>query len=343
VIAPVIGLLVVLVITAIVWVRVSKARSADKSVETYERALGVLGEVSKRTESTGFRILPHDETGRPHVGMRTDHAGGEAPAGRRDVRSRGQGPLASSRLPPAGEPKLRFSLPGRRSEEAPAVNQQTGGQERDDLEAGALQGAVLPAASDADAQARARARGRVPGSAATSGRVAAYKSQADRRRQLMARRAATGTVAVVAVVAVVVAAISLSGGGGHHATGTTTTVRRGSGGRTTTTTTTLATTLAPTSVSPSGVSFAVGSGGYTLAFQATGGACWVGIENSTAGPWLFSETLHAGQSATYKGSGALIMRLGAPAYLGLTVNGLVAELPSGVTQSYDVEFTPAAG
>ena len=111
----------------------------------------------------------------------------------------------------------------------------------------------------------------------------------------------------------------------------------------TTTTTTLPTSLEPTSVSSSNVAFTVPSGNYTLAFQAAGGACWVGIEHTTAGPWLFAETLSAGQSATYKGSGALVMTLGAPGYIGLTVNGLVADLPKGVGRPYNVELTPAAG
>jgi type II secretory pathway pseudopilin PulG len=74
-IVVVIVVLAVLVIAAIVWARVSAARSENKSVETYEHALGVLGEVAKRTESTGFRIVPHEETGRPHVGRRIDPAG----------------------------------------------------------------------------------------------------------------------------------------------------------------------------------------------------------------------------------------------------------------------------
>jgi len=166
----------------------------------------------------------------------------------------------------------------------------------------------------------------------------------------MVRRAAAGAAVAVAVVAVVVAAISLSSGGGRRATlptTTTTTVRSGSGGRTTTsTTTTLPTSLKPTSVSQSNIAFTVPSGSYTLAFQAVGGACWVGVEHTTAGPsgpWLFAETLTAGQSATYEGSGALVMRLGAPAHIGFTVNGLVAEIPSGITQPYNVEFTPASG
>jgi hypothetical protein len=338
VVALVIVVLAVLVVAAIVWARVVSARSATKSVETYERALGVLGEVSKRTESTGFRILPHEETGRPHVGRRIDEAGGEAPVAQRDARSPGQGQLASSRLPPAGVPKLRFSGPNRPPGRGPAADQQTGGPEHDDQEA--------PAPPDASARARAtHARARVPNAAEARARGEAYKSPADRHRQVLVRRAATGATAAVAIAAVVAAAISLSGGGGRHATPPTSTTRIGGGGHatSTTTTTTLPTSLEPTSVSSSNVAFTVPSGNYTLAFQAAGGACWVGIEHTTAGPWLFAETLSAGQSATYKGSGALVMTLGAPGYIGLTVNGLVADLPKGVGRPYNVELTPAAG
>jgi hypothetical protein len=345
VITLVIAVLAVLVVAAIVWTRVASARSAAKSVETYERALGALGEVSKRTESTGFRILPHEETGRPHVGRPIDEAGGEAPTAHRDVPTPGQGQLSSSRLAPAGEPKLRFSGPNWVPGRVPAAHQQTGDQERDGQEAG------LPADAGTVAGARVRsplAGARVPGTAEARARGQAYKSPAERHRQVMVRRAAAGAATAVAVVAAVAAAISLSSGGGRRATlPTTTTVHSGGGGRTTTsTTTTLPTSLKPTSVTRSNIAFTVPSGSYTLAFQAAGGACWVGVEHTTAGPsgpWLFAETLTAGQSATYKGSGALVMTLGAPAHIGFTVNGLAAEIPSGITQPYNVELTPASG
>ncbi|MGD0873890.1 MAG: RodZ domain-containing protein [Acidimicrobiales bacterium] len=336
--AIVVVVLAVLVVTAIVWARVTSARSATKSVETYERALGVLGEVSKRTESTGFRILPHEETGRPHVGRRIDETGGEAPAARSAVRLPGKGQLASSRLPPAGEPKLRLSAPNRMPGHGPVADHQDGVDQEADL-------------SDTGPGTTAGARGsharpRVPGTAEARARSDAYRSPADRHRQVMVRRAATGTAAAVAVVAVVAAVISLSGGGGSGGKLTTTTTRRGGGGRTTTTTfttTTLPTSLKPTSVSPSNIAFSVPSGTYTLAFQASTGACWVGIEHTRAGPWLFAQTLDAGQSATYAASGALVVILGAPRFIGITVNGLAAELPSGISQPYNVELTPAEG
>jgi len=336
VIVVVIGVLAVLVIAAIIWARVSAARSENKSVETYEHALDVLGEVSKRTESTGFRILPHDETGRPHVGKRIDPTGEEATEGGSEVRPRSQGALASRRLPPAGEPKLRFSEPTHPGRARPGEDEGTA----DDEVAGAA-----PAVAGAGTYLGS-ARSLLPGTVHGQPRVT-YESAAERHRQVMARRAATGVAAAVAIAAVIVAAVYLSSGGtgGHAGLPSTTTTLRHSGGDGTTTSTaphkttatTLPTSLKPTSLSP--VTFTVPSRSYTLAFQATGGPCWVGIETSIAGPWLFSETLSTGQSATYKGSGTLQVRLGAPAYFYLTVNGLKVELPS-LTQAYSFDLVP---
>jgi len=341
VIVIVLVVLVVLVLAAVVWARVSAVRSEKRSVETYERALGVLGEVSKRTESTGFRILPHEQTGRPHVGTPVDEGGEEAPHGRTEASQPPQGPLVSSRLPPAGQPKLRFSVPV-----PPPV-------EGEDARAGAdgrgdaAPSSRRPQGAGGDREARPPAFRR-SGAAAGGNLRGTHQSGAARRRQVLARRAATGGAAAVAVVAVVIAAISLTGGGGHRPRkSTATTEHRGGSGRTTTTSTatTLPSTLKPTSVTATDVSFTAPSGQYTLAFTATGGACWIGIETSAgaAGPWRFAETLSAGQSATYAASGALVVRLGAPAYIGLQVNGLPAELPSGQQQAYNVDFTPATG
>ena len=345
-IAVVIIVLAVLVVAAIVWARVSAARSENRSVETYEHALGVLGEVSKRTEHHGFRILSHEETGRPHVGRRIDPAGGETTEEREDAGMRAQGQLVSRRLPPAGEPKLRVSRPaGAAGAPAPGEDEAAqvhAGDEAATGETGAPPGAGAPA----------RVSPAPPRSPAPSPRPGVYRSEFDRRRQVLARRAATGLAAAAAVVAVIVAALYLSGGGnGHHgATGssTTTTLKRGGGqtttstsqGGRTTTTTTLSNALRPTSTSP--LSFTVPTRDYTMVFQASGGRCWVGIEHATTGPWLFAQTMAAGQSATFKGSGKLVVTLGAPAHFSLTVNGLVAELPRGVTQVYSFYLTPPA-
>ncbi len=292
----VIVVLAVLVVGAIVWARVVSARSATKSVETYERALGVLGEVSRRTESTGFRILPHEEAGRPHVGRRIDEAGGEVPTARRDLRTPGEGQLSSSRLPPAGEPKLRFSAPNRPPGRAPEEDQRTGDQERAEQEAGALRrraGAAgwcrRPCACHTRPRTGAR-HGR--GSCSWAGIQVTSRSPSSGDGATGHDRYGSGF-----------------GGGGNRCRRDLLEQRRwasrgapdddGSHRRWRTyhdhhlPTTTLPTSLKPTSVSRSGVAFTVLSGSYTLAFQATGGGCWVGIEHTAAGPWLFAETLES--------------------------------------------------
>lgn len=324
-IAVVIGVLAVLVVAAIIWARMGASRAENRSVETYERALGVLGEVSKRTESTGFRILPHEETGRAHVAKRPEP---EATAAEKKEAALEQTrPLASRRLPPAGEPKLRVSGPSRPAAPRPRP---------DETEAA---GVAAP-----DPVQRALA-----GAAEARARQTAYRSASDHRRQVVTRRVATGATAAVALAALAVAGLYLSGGEGGappKRSGTTTTLRRGGSGAGTTSTTstsptststTLANSVSPVSLSP--VTFRVPAGVYTLGFQVTGGDCWVGVERSSAGPWLFNQTLSSGQSASYKGSGTLMVTLGAPVHFTMTLNGLSAELPR-TTQVYTFDLVP---
>lgn len=64
----VVGGLIVVVILVVVWLRFSAARSDRRSMETYGHALGVLGDVAKRTgPSPSVRVLPRGEPGRAHV------------------------------------------------------------------------------------------------------------------------------------------------------------------------------------------------------------------------------------------------------------------------------------
>jgi len=50
-----------------------------QSVETYERGIGALDRSRSVPSQPRFRILPHEEAGRPHVGRRIDQAGGRRP------------------------------------------------------------------------------------------------------------------------------------------------------------------------------------------------------------------------------------------------------------------------
>jgi hypothetical protein len=49
------------------------------------------------------------------------------------------------------------------------------------------------------------------------------------------------------------------------------------------------------------------------------------------------KTLGAGETSTYSASGPVVVRLGAPGYLTLSLNGTPVELPH-TSQPYDVAF-----
>jgi hypothetical protein len=77
-----------------------------------------------------------------------------------------------------------------------------------------------------------------------------------------------------------------------------------------------------------------------MTFQATA-PCWVGIQQTAGGPWVWEETVQAGQQATYHASGPILVRLGAPTQVSITLDGVSVQLPSSNTQAYDLTFTPA--
>jgi hypothetical protein len=159
-------------------------------------------------------------------------------------------------------------------------------------------------------------------------------------------------MAVIFVAAVVVAGVQLAGGGNPSRTSaTTTTVHTGGRGggtgttstttsSTTPTTTTLA-TIVPLTTSASDVSYRAPATSYTLAFQASG-PCWVGIQQTAGGPWVWEETVQAGQQATYSASGAVVVRLGSPTMIKIAVDGITVQLPPSNVQAYNLSFSPSA-
>ena len=109
---------------------------------------------------------------------------------------------------------------------------------------------------------------------------------------------------------------------------------------TTTTTTTTPSEISPVSSSATEVGFVAPKGSYTVEMTDAGGPCWVGISQTTQGAYLWEETLESGGTATYNASGPLVVRIGAPQYLGVSVNGVPLRLP-GYVQPYDVMFNPS--
>ncbi|MGH9297612.1 MAG: RodZ domain-containing protein [Acidimicrobiales bacterium] len=105
-------------------------------------------------------------------------------------------------------------------------------------------------------------------------------------------------------------------------------------------TTTVPSTLNPVSTSSTDVAFTAPSGAYTIAFADTGGTCWIGVQQTSGGAYVWQETLYSGERATYRASGPLVIRIGAPRFVGVKVDNVPARLP-GYVQPYDVTFNPS--
>jgi len=322
--AIVVGGLVLLVGLAFVWSRVASARSERRSMENYGHALGVLGDVARRSErSASVRIVPREETGHAHV--RTEDHEGDFPTA----------------VSPTGEHEvLRPGRPSFRLEH--------------DLPAGELEHppAAIAAGSDLHFDDDGEHLG---GEARPAGRPrpAGVATPDDLRRQALHRRVGTTAAAAVAVLALVLVGIQLTHGSkragsrppasGTHAAGA---HRHTTPPPSTVTTTTAPKLLTPTSSSPSLVSFDAPSGSYHLTFTDPGDSdSWLGVKSSTdSAIWLWMSTLTPGATQTYTANGPIVVDLGAPRYVSLTVNGIPAQLPD-YSLPYYLSFTssPSSG
>ena len=156
-----------------------------------------------------------------------------------------------------------------------------------------------------------------------------------------ARRATSAAASAVALAAIGVATWQLASGGAptHHATAPPATTGKskgrthtGCGGQTG------GQGLVPTSVSPSVVAYAITGRAYTITFSASG-PCWLGVQQGVNGKYLWMTTLLAGQTSSYKANGPVAVRLGAPPYVKVQVNGVNVELPPTNVQPYDITFS----
>lgn len=99
--------------------------------------------------------------------------------------------------------------------------------------------------------------------------------------------------------------------------------------------------LQPTSSSASVVDYAAPASSYTISFSVSGSSpCWLGAQAQPGGPYLWMQTVPAGGTASYTASGPVVIRLGAPPSVTVTVNGRQVALPSGNVQPYDISFAP---
>lgn len=321
--AVVVGLLVV-VLAVFAWSRLSSSRSDKRSMESYGHALDVLGDVARRSDrSAAVRPLSPEETAKPHVLT--------------DVAAPGDSPRADPRTPPttsisAAGGALSFGEPPAREERAAAF-----------VEDGT---AVVPT-PQLDAVSAPRS------GPAPRPEMAVRESAGSHRRRLVpparGRAVAAGAAAAVAVLVLALLGLRLVGQSAHRAAAPP--VSRASSQEahtsgppaSSTTSTTRPKTLVPTSSSSSVVAFDLSSASYVLTFADSGtSGCWVGIQANAGGPWLWMTTLSPGQSATYRANGPTVVRLGAPKYVGVQVNGVPAELP-GYSLPYDIVFRAGSG
>lgn len=344
-------LVIVLVVLAVVallavWRRLAGGTHAtEHAIERHEHALGVLGDVARRAEPPpSVRIVPPAGPAKIHI---RPTEGGAAlvprPTGE-------EVPPPRVRLEPPvvpGQP-LAFGTP---VQGTPAVRPDAPPAGWEVARAGAAGGAdelrrleeppvALPPTGTPASPAHRSSGGSRPG-----------RSPRSERERLVRRRATAGMV-VVFVAAVVVASVQLAGGGSPARTSATTTTTthvrgRGAGSPTTTTsstaptTTTTLATIVPLTTSASDVSYRAPATSYTLAFQASG-PCWIGIQQTAGGPWVWEETVQAGQQATYRASGAVVVRLGAPTLVKVAVDGITVQLPQSNVQAYNLSFSPSA-
>jgi len=349
----------IVVVLGVLWARFASSHAERQSVRSYQRVLGALGGVAKRSDASAPVHHPDpEELGRPHV-LPSDSPDLFRPA----QSALRQVPAPRVRLEPPTPPGYRPRRPpvaaGPPQGDAPAPHPEA---EPDTI----LVPAVVLGYDDG-----AGAEPGVGGHVGASQPAVVFDAEADapigqlkpprslRRlhphHHQIVRRAATGAAAAVALSALGVGVWQLAGSREHTPSAVTSTsttptsvpARSAGAGASGGSSTPkqqghTPTTLQPTSSSATIVAYAAPAGTYTVTFKTSTGACWLGAQAQPNGPWLKMWSLNPGQSAQYTANGPLILRLGAPQYVSIQVNGVPVQLPAGKVNPYDISFTPSA-
>ncbi|HVC26482.1 MAG TPA: hypothetical protein VND23_12065 [Acidimicrobiales bacterium] len=354
------------------------SRAERRSLDTYERTLDLLGDVAKRSDAVADVHVPtKDELARPHVrpalGKPLPPPVGSAVRIVPPARSRLDPPSLPGQLagamPVFGDPDLVAD--GSRPLAGPGLSERAGPP------AGLTPGAdpptevlaAVPAASAVGAGSGEAAKaldeqpvfdfddiGTEPDGIAprAKGRRAYVVARGGDRR---VRRATARAAAAVALVALGVGGWQLESHSSppvalapqQPATATTVAPAASRAGHAGATTLPPArpqrpAAFRPMSTSASLVTYAAPSGPYTITFRATGGTCWLGAQQQVvSNTYLQMWTLASGESASYRASGALVVKIGAPRYVSISVAGEPVVLPPGNVQPYDISFTTGTG
>lgn len=328
----------------------ASARAERRSVDAYEHVLGVLGDVTKRSEAVANVHSPTPED-LAHLHVR------QSSAPLRPLTS-GLGPV-----PPAQvrlEPPI---LPGH-----PRHNLVFGEQHAslfaEALHSGEVPGAIEnpPRTEDLgfarDPASAGNNYNGAPGPADISGLTNADLDVADaqhvkseRRRKApadrIARRAATGAVAAVALGALAVGGWQLAASqSGHVASLSNNGQASHSHGASVTgnpqSNPILPPSIEPLSSSDAVVSYSVPYSTYSITFQTTG-ECWIGVTPSSGpdGTYSAMKTVPPNGTWNYQANGAVVVRIGAPDVLTIEINGEAVALPAGRLNPYNITLTPS--
>jgi hypothetical protein len=285
--------------------------SDRRSVERYERGLDHLGEVARRTEAAPIR--PTQEPGYAPIHL---------------------GPL-SQRAPKAPSPQVKPKAP---VAPRPVTAMSTAPLVFGDSD---LMATEKPTASSSHPGKSATDAPRVAGPRAGRPRRSGPPTSPSPRH----RAARVVAPALLVVAGAVVIGEILTNGSAHPKSSqlaTRDTTGHSKTGRSVTPTTVAPSTYQPTNKSGSLVTYNIPPGAHTLSFSASG-VCWVGIQASASGPYLWMDTIPGGSSATYAATSNVLVRIGAPTVVSLRVDGIPVAFPKGQTQPFDVALGPTSG
>jgi hypothetical protein len=364
----------VIVVAGALWARVTSTRAERRSLETYERTLGVLGDVARRSDAVADVHVP-EEIAQPHV---RPSATGWLPhpvqSSVRILPHRDGGPGDAHHDGAAGDPAARADPPTVLAPVVARVDPPTvlvpvvrpadrdgveaepelPGDRRDDPGGPETEAATEPAPRrrldvlfDADGELDADAGG---------ARLAGHRDIERNGRpgpERTIRRAATGAAAAVAIGALAIGGYQLA----THKSGATASPsspthlaaapQRARHHRTAPRRTPVAPPAAPATLQPSStsagvVTYQLHAPAYTVSFSAASGACWLGAQQLVGGPYVKMWTLAPGEQASYAATGPLVVKIGAPRYITIAVDGTPLALPAGRDQPYDVSLVPGS-
>jgi hypothetical protein len=178
-----------------------------------------------------------------------------------------------------------------------------------------------------------------------------YRRKRDTSIARMSHRPRRLGAPIAAAAAVIVLVTGLAIAGAHSRspkTTTTTTAVKKAHSRTaitrpneTTTTTTVPTSFAPSSTSGTGVTYSLPFASYTVTFDATKGACYIQITNSS-GSTPYAQVLNQGSTEQIVLSGTSKATLGAPSDVTIEVDRTPVTFPTPLPAPLNITFEGTA-